>query len=147
MDIDLQAVEVSKLSLLLKVLEEPPTNTIIIILVTSLDFILPTILSRCNLINLDRTRKLSDEEIQNNLKIIHDLKNNGASQSLLIAQNNSKDRETALAFLEGLIISLHTELKSDNLQILKALQKTYTIIKTTNVAPRFALENLFLRLF
>jgi DNA polymerase III delta prime subunit len=139
----------------LKALEEPPVHTIIMILVTSLDFILPTILSRCSLINLDKIKKLSSEEIEDNLKIISSLKNGGTSQSLPVAQNNSKDRETALQFLESLIISVHsvldnknTELTTKDLQkILKSLQKTYTIIKTTNVAPRFALENLFLNLF
>ena len=138
----------------LKVLEEPPANTIIIILVTSLDFVLPTILSRCSLINLKDTRKLSDEEIKDCLEIIYGLKNKKSS-TLLIAQNNSKDKETALQFLENLIISIHSVLKNKNSELsdkdlsktLKNLQKTYTIIKTTNVAPRFALENLFLNLF
>ena len=139
----------------LKVLEEPPAHTIIIILVSSLDFVLPTILSRCNLINLDRIRKIADEEIENNLKMIFDLKNEGVSKALLIAQNNSKDREAALKFLEDLMISLHsvlgnknTEMTTKELQkILRNLQKTYTIIKTTNVNARFALENLLLQLF
>ncbi len=136
----------------LKVLEEPPADTIIIILTSSLDFVLPTVLSRCKLVNLDRVRKLSTEEISGNLKIILDLKNGGAAKVLKIAQDNSKDREVALEFLEGLIISLHTDLESKDeqflnaeiLRILKVLQKTYSIIKTTNVAPRFAMENLFL---
>jgi DNA polymerase III gamma/tau subunit len=128
----------------LKVLEEPPTDTIIIILSLSLDFVLPTVMSRCNLINLEQVKKISDEEITANLKIILELKNGGASKALKISQDNGKDREVALAFLEGLIISAHTGLENDNLRILKAMQKTYTIIKTTNVAPRLALENLFL---
>jgi DNA polymerase III gamma/tau subunit len=128
----------------LKVLEEPPTYTVIMILSSSLDFILPTVLSRCSLINLEQVKKISDEEISNNLKLIYELKNSGTSKALKIAQDNGKDREVALAFLEGLIISLHTKLESENLQILKAMQETYTIIKTTNVTPRLALENLFL---
>jgi DNA polymerase III delta prime subunit len=139
----------------LKVLEEPPAHTIIIILVSSLDFVLPTILSRCNLINLDKVRKLSDEEIKNNLTIISDLKKGGMAEALLAAQNNSKDRETALRFLENLLIGVHEALENkedefstqDLQKILKGLQKTHTTIKTTNVAPRFALENLFLNLF
>lgn len=139
----------------LKVLEEPPAHTIIIILATSLDFVLPTVLSRCSLIRLYETRKLSNEEIENNLKIISGLKKEGTSQALLIAQYDSKDREVALQFLENLIISAHdalenknTELSTKDLEkILKSLQKTYTTIKTTNVAVRFALENLFLNLF
>ena len=37
---------------LLKVLEEPPANTLIIILTLKKEFLLPTILSRCKIINL-----------------------------------------------------------------------------------------------
>src|ERR1035437_10553264 len=62
----------------LKVLEEPPANTIIIILALSLDFVLPTVLSRCNLINLDKVRQLTDEEITDNLKLVIELKNRNA---------------------------------------------------------------------
>ncbi|MGA2967917.1 MAG: hypothetical protein ABSD69_01990 [Candidatus Levyibacteriota bacterium] len=136
----------------LKVLEEPPADTIIMILATSLDFVLPTVLSRCKLINLEQVKKLSDEEVTENLSIILELKDGDASKALKIAQDYGKDREEALQFLEGLIISLHSAMENKNsqfsygelLRMLKALQKTYTIIKTANVAPRFALENLFL---
>jgi len=136
----------------LKVLEEPPVNTIVIILVTSLDFVLPTILSRCNLINLEKIRQLAKEEIESNLKIILELKSGGYGDALVVAQNNSKDREMALEFLQNLLVSAHSALEHKNedfslselREILKSLQKTYTIIKTTNVGPRFALENLFL---
>lgn len=137
----------------LKVLEEPPANTIIIILANSLDFFLPTVLSRCNLINLEKTTKLSGEEIEENFKLLSDLKNN-YSKALVIAQDNSKDKEAALQFLEGMIVSVHDNINNNqdfSLEelgiVLKNLQKTYTIIKTTNVNPRFALENLFLNLF
>ncbi len=130
----------------LKVLEEPPSDTVIMILTTSLDFVLPTVLSRCRLINLEQAKKLTGEEIDANLDLVLKLKNGGTAKALKIAQDNGKDRETALEFLEGLLVSLHTEMKSENLQSLKAMQKTYTIIKTTNVAPRLALENLFIGL-
>jgi DNA polymerase III gamma/tau subunit len=134
----------------LKVLEEPPAHAKLMILVSSLDFILPTIFSRCNLINLDQVKKLTREEVEQNLKIISDLKKGGIGKALKIAQDNSKDRETALDFLENLIVSVENSIggkefaDSEFLKILKALQKTYTIIKTANVNPRFALENLFL---
>jgi DNA polymerase III gamma/tau subunit len=136
----------------LKVLEEPPADAIIMILALSLDFVLPTVMSRCKLINLERVRKITDEEISGNLKLLYELKNGGTTKALKIAQDNGKDREMALEFLERLIISLHTNLENKNgelsneefLRILKALQNTYTIVKTTNVAPRLALENLFL---
>src|ERR1035437_4790963 len=128
----------------LKVLEEPPADTIIIILALSLDFVLPTVMSRCSLINLDQAKKITDEEIADNLKLISELKNRNASKALKVSQDSGKDREVALTFLESLIISLNTNIENEDPRILKALQKTYTIIKTTNVAPRLALENLFL---
>lgn len=137
----------------LKVLEEPPANTIIIILANSLDFFLPTVLSRCNLINLEKTTKLSGEEVGENFKLLADLKNN-YSKALVIAQDNSKDKEAALQFLEEMMVSVHDNINNNqdfSLEelgiVLKNLQKTYTIIKTANVNPRFALENLFLNLF
>jgi DNA polymerase III gamma/tau subunit len=128
----------------LKVLEEPPADTIIIILALSLDFVLPTVMSRCSLINLDQPKKITDEEISDNLKLITELKNRNASKALKVSQDYGKDREMALVFLESLIISLNTNIENEDPRILKALQKTYTIIKITNVAPRLALENLFL---
>jgi DNA polymerase III delta prime subunit len=138
----------------LKVLEEPPVSTIVMILARSLDFVLPTVLSRCNLLNLDKVRKLTNEEIEENIKIIIELKSGGYGDALVIAQNNSKNKESALLFLEDLLISAHhvlergnNEIPAKDLQkILKNLQKAYTLIKTTNVTPRFALENLFLNL-
>jgi DNA polymerase III gamma/tau subunit len=138
----------------LKVLEEPPVSTIVMILVKSLDFVLPTILSRCNLINLDKVKKLSSEEIAENIKIITDLKNGESGNALVLAQNNSKTKENALLFLEDLLISCHSTLENENSnvttydlqKVLKGIQKTHTIVKSTNVNPRFALENLFLNL-
>ena len=136
----------------LKVLEEPPADTIIMILTSSLDFVLPTVMSRCKLISLDKVKQISAAEITNSLNLIVELKNGGTAKALKISQDNGKDREVALDFLEKLIISLHNALENKSNQFsntellsdLKALQKTYTIIKVTNVAPRFALENLFL---
>ena len=137
---------------LLKVLEEPPANTIIIILTASLDSILPTVLSRCVIVNINETKKLTGEEIADNLRLLSSVKNN-YSRALVLAQNNSKDKEFALLFLEKLIISCEKNLNNNgdfSLQdlgkILKKLQTTYTIIKTANVNTRFALENLFLNL-
>lgn len=130
----------------LKVLEEPPSNTIIIILVNSLDFLLPTVLSRCNLLNLEKDQKLEKENLEKYLKILNQIQK---KEGLLkLAQDNGKNREEALNFLANLIFAAHQNLSNDtNLKIfIKKFQSTYTIIKTANVSPRFALENLFLNL-
>ena len=131
----------------LKLLEEPPDNTIIIILTSSLDFVLPTILSRCTVISLNK-EEVTTKEIDEYFEIFNTLKNGGTGEALKIAQDYSKDKITALSFLENLMASVHKNLRADKSlgKNLKNIQKTYTIIKTTNVNVRFALENLFLNL-
>jgi DNA polymerase-3 subunit delta' len=131
----------------LKILEEPPQNTIIFILLQSLDFVLPTVSSRCNVINLKQQYKPEENEKEEYLKLLDQIKDKTINP-LIIAQDHGKDKETALFFLEKLISVLETNLVKNPTQgkILKNLQKSYTLIKTTNTNVRFALENLFLNL-
>lgn len=131
----------------LKLLEEPPINTIIMILTTETDFLLPTVLSRCNIINLRKTKKIDKENISKNLIIFNNLLN--GKNALFLAQENGKSREEALNFLEELIITAEENLEKEKkfAKAIKKMQKTFFIIKTTNVSPRFALENLFLSLY
>jgi DNA polymerase III delta prime subunit len=132
----------------LKTLEEPPKSTIILILANSLDIFLPTILSRCTLINLETKKILTKGDISKYSQILKDLEKGSVSNALKISEENSKDKETALQFLENLIICENLALhETSNSKMLKKMQKTYTIIKTTNVSARFALENLFLNLY
>lgn len=128
----------------LKLLEEPPSSTTIIVLVNSIDFLLPTIISRCNILVLEKKEKLDKDTTQNYLKILSQIQN---KKSLLkLAQDYGKSREEALNFLENLMELAEKNLQNDNslAPLLKDMQKTHTIIKTSNVSPRFALENLFL---
>jgi len=135
---------------LLKVLEEPPKNTIIILLVESDESVLPTILSRCKTISLEKDI-VEQKDLDEYVKIFLSLKNNGVGDRLKLAEDHSKDKETALRFIEGLILStenvLRTSPKKDLADAIKLMQKTYTEIKTTNANLRLAMENLLLNLF
>lgn len=62
---------------LLKLIEEPPEQTIFLLVAENADLILPTILSRCQLIKTD---PLSDEEITEGLQQFRDLDLNRARQ-------------------------------------------------------------------
>ncbi len=137
---------------LLKVLEEPPISTIMIILAKTTDFLLPTILSRCTILEITKKKKLTDEDLEKNLNILKQIKQNKVGKGFLYAQNNGKSREEALVFIEDLIVSLHSTITKTNndfslkeiQKMLKELQKFRKIIKTTNINIRFTLENLFL---
>lgn len=130
---------------LLKTLEEAPLDTIIIMLSANIEEILPTIISRCKVLSLDSSRE--DKIEQKDLEI---LLNGKLSERMKLAQDLSKDKNQALVFLESSIISFRKNLlNSPNEKILKSiktLQKYYSIIKSTNVNLRLALENLFINL-
>lgn len=126
---------------LLKTLEEAPDATLIIVQVLNAEEILPTILSRCKVIEL--SSKKENVDTSRALKILNS--EDGIGNRLKLAQDLSKDKNEALDFLESLIIDLRKDLVL-NYKAVKSVQKFHTVIKTTNVNLRLALENLFLSL-
>jgi DNA polymerase III delta prime subunit len=134
---------------LLKVLEEPPENTIILLICESAEEFLPTIISRCKIITLDK--ESSGINLKEYGETLSSLKDMGVGDRLKLAQDNSKDKETALRFIEGLILASEALLKNakDNelVNAIGLMQKTYTEIKTTNANLRLGVENLLLNLF
>jgi DNA polymerase III delta prime subunit len=136
---------------LLKILEEPPANTIIIIATSKKEFLLPTIISRCKIVYLwEKEIKLIQEdflELQDALSIIM---NGKTGDKLKTAQDIASNRGDMGLWLEKMAIFTKNKLAEDDnikyLNLLKELQKTYRNIKSTNVSKRVAIENLFLSL-
>jgi len=149
---DGEALTIEAQNALLKILEEPPAHTLIILSVNTKETILPTIISRCKIIQLEEEGiKLSAEEISELQTFLEDLKRWGTGERFKKAEILAKDKDTALIWLEKLIIFLRGELlKEPNnnqfLQAIKSFQVLYTLLKTTNVNPRFAIENTLLNL-
>lgn len=141
---------------LLKILEEPPDHTLIFLTSEKLDALLPTVLSRCTTIMLEEEAiNLTEEECLFFEEVLDTLPNWEAGKSLYQAEQLSKDKTLALVWLEKMLLVTHSrlideyktegELAAFLVSYIKQLQKTYTDIKTTNVNPRLALENLFLQ--
>ncbi len=133
---------------LLKILEEPPENTFIMLVTPNKNSLLPTVLSRCKVIEIkeDVSGEFSDTS-----DTLNQLASCGVGEKLRLAQDFSKTKEETLLFLQNLIMAarkklIENPLDQTNLKMLKEIQKTYGIIKSTNVTPRLTLENLFLSL-
>lgn len=134
---------------MLKILEEPPANTIIVITTAKRELVLPTILSRCKVIvlqekQIELTQDLS--ELNDTLGI---LLNGKIGDRLKIAEVIAKNKQDSVLWLEKMAVFVKNKLVENNkdlrcLNFLKELQKTYKDIKSTNVSQRTALENLFL---
>lgn len=135
---------------LLKVLEEPPANTIIIISTAKKELLLSTIISRCKIIELkEKETNLANEDLLQLGNILNIVLNGKIGGKLKIAQDIATNKDGAVLWLEKMSIFVRKKLvESYNdpkyLNFLKSLQKTYAVIKSTNVNQRIALENLFL---
>jgi len=136
---------------LLKVLEEPPEHTIIILSTNSKEVLLPTILSRCKIIVLEeKSASLSQEETAEYLSFITSLPQLTIGEKLKKAELLAKDKEKAIEWIGKLILALREELLQkeafESIKSVRSFQSLHTLLKTTNVNPRFAIEKTLLSL-
>ncbi len=148
---------------LLKTLEEPPANTLIILLSPSKEALLPTILSRCQMIQLTQKSQLAIDQasVSQSLDLLISVLKGGIGERLELAQAFSQ-RQKALSLTESLLFlwrewllvetgaktsSLASKVKGLHLsQVKKAIElteQTRQMIEA-NVNPRLGIENLFL---
>lgn len=131
---------------ILKLLEEPPKNTLIFIITQNSEGLIPTILSRGKII------KIEDEISEPTGEYIKNLEN---EDPLYLAAKISKEKSEAVFFLENLILDLRNNMLRNISNPEKALKFRKMIhevelihfnIKNTNSNHRLMLENLFLNL-
>jgi DNA polymerase III delta prime subunit len=139
---------------LLKTLEEPPEQTLILLSAETIEPLLPTILSRCRIIKIQPPRLDSFEpnEKEEFEKFIRELQDMRIGDKLKKAEELAKDKDGAIKWIEKLILILRIKLllespdTLDTVNTLRSLQSLHTLLKTTNVNPRFAIESTLLNL-
>lgn len=132
---------------MLKLLEEPPVSSIIILITQNYQIFLPTILSRAKVIEIKDDFKIDKDKVNELFEL------DGEGDSLYLAQELSKDKNGAINWLENAILGIR-ELMLDNLnnkqkalklrKMIHKIELTHYDLKNTNVNTRLALENLFL---
>lgn len=140
---------------LLKILEEPPEHTLLILSTTTKETLLPTILSRCKIVQLEEKQtKLSEKEQEGLQTFLEALPEMGIGERLKKAETLAKDKDKAIEYITKLIlVAREYLLQSSNKKSIKQLsnqiksfQALHTTLRTTNVNPRFAIENTLLQL-
>jgi len=101
---------------LLKTLEEPPENCQIILETGNINTLLPTILSRCQIIKLRVARQLAG-----GLRVAKIQIRDRVGERLKMAGEYGKNKETAKEFVENLILSEREKLVKNNLAAAKNL--------------------------
>ncbi len=121
---------------LLKILEEPPKNTYIILNVNNINKVLPTILSRCKRLRLN---KLNNKELISNLEW-KSLDENSKSIILNIADGNLEKAENYSSNPDFLQISKEVVDTLSNLKDSKQLLKYSTKFNKSKKSFEYALE-------
>jgi DNA polymerase III delta prime subunit len=124
---------------LLKTLEEPGDNNYLIISTSKPSKLLPTVISRCQIIKLKNNLQ-SIKDIP--LTITHQIK-----KDLLSSESLAKDKNQVLPYLENqLKIQQKLLIKNPNTEISGLIQKILKAIQMieANVDPRSALDFVFL---
>lgn len=101
---------------LLKTLEEPPANSLIYLVTTQPDSLLPTILSRCQISTTPYTSNMSD------LTYLSHFLTSGVGDRLKFFEDQSFTRTTALEFLDNLEYLVHQNL---------SFSRVYPLISST----------------
>jgi len=131
----------------LKTLEEPPGYSLIIISVINHDLLLPTILSRCEIIKLKE--EMEKEEVT--LQILNDIMGIGPGKVILTAGEIAKSREETRNFLGNLVRDLRkcylSEIKSKYENLTEFGTKDFGVmVRRTNEALKAVDSNVNFRL-
>ncbi|HUQ85432.1 MAG TPA: AAA family ATPase [Candidatus Limnocylindrales bacterium] len=150
---DAESLTIEAQNALLKALEEPPQHTIMILSTNNIDALLPTILSRCQIVKISNTPSaLTEQEKKEIETFLSMLPNTKIGDRLKLAEELGKDKDKAIERITKIVLVLRenmlkkgTEADIEVSQI-KSLQELLILLKHTNVNPRFAIEDTLLSL-
>lgn len=117
---------------LLKILEEPPPTTFFILTTSNTNKIIPTILSRCQIINeinsTDMMKEKTAEKIGLFLKSLITL---SSAERMNFWPKSIKSKDDAKPFLNNIIIFLDRNLKTDNEELSSKRDLSQMIVKSS----------------
>lgn len=126
----------------LKTLEEPPAKTTIILTVENQEKLLPTIISRCNLVKIQTNQVVISKTNQDLLDFVTNPQNYNYGQAIDLA-DTIKTKEDALQLLSDLLREVNSMSRLEKKHILlQNLLETYRLIEK-NINLKLALENCF----
>lgn len=156
-----QILTIEAQNALLKTLEEPPLHCFIYLTCPGSDWLLPTIVSRCQIIKLKETAKFGFDKKESDeiIKIVIEAKKANPSQRLVLVDNLQlgKDQGAVINWLDMLTAALRETYflgqKSKNaeinqldlLKIVNLINQTKTYLRA-NCNVKLALDNFFLKM-
>lgn len=130
---------------LLKTLEEPPIHALIYLLTQNPQALLPTIFSRCQIIDLGKSERYSKEELIKTLDTVITCRNFSIGKRLQFIDATFANRDDATEFLDRALYALHDQLISNG--VLATLIRRILIAReqlSANVNYKLVLDSIFL---
>ncbi|HEV2339294.1 MAG TPA: hypothetical protein VGT05_00835 [Patescibacteria group bacterium] len=134
---------------LLKILEEPPAHVFLFLLTTRLDGLLPTVISRCQLVRFSEEPVLLLQEEKEHLqKDILTCLHGTIGEKLMLAEKIATDEMFAWTqkILPVAREQFLDEANQELLRLLTQLQYMHQLLQTTTVNKRFLAEHMLLSL-
>lgn len=135
---------------LLKLLEEPPANAMIILASPTVNPLLPTVVSRCQIIKLRSDPDRPDQETYNSgLMILDSILKARVGERVKIATEISASREKAVEFCQTQLFIWRDRIKQTpaapgnqkRVQTIRRIQRALHLLEA-NVNPKLTIENL-----
>lgn len=126
---------------LLKILEEPPPGTQFILTASKTSDLLPTIISRCQVIHLQNNTSLTQENADAAKDLLRKISTNNHAQLITLAEGLSKNRDQIKDLLTLLQASLHTAPSTKRTNALKLIQTCLTDLDS-NIQAQLAIEHM-----
>lgn len=133
----------------LKTLEEPPARSLIVLETANPNLLLPTIVSRCQIIKLGSLPQIQARptQIKSHQQLITKILKSGVGERLKLATTYAQNREQAIEFVQiQLFAWRQLVLKKPStsfIKNLKAAQKAQEMLQA-NTNPLLTITNLFL---
>lgn len=122
---------------LLKLLEEPPDHTYIILTCGNLNKLLPTIISRCQIIS-DRNKKTEDIFTNGNTKkILLQILTSSPGERIMLSQKTATTREEAIDLLNNLLLTLEELLYKPDKEISLAPKQIAQLLTKISTAKNY----------
>lgn len=142
-----QLITIEAQNAILKTLEEPPKNSLIVITAGNKSSLLPTIISRCQIVEIVKEKRESDGNLSEEWDKIVSL---SLGERLKLAEKLAVDKESLKEWLDNSILNLQKKLPDEanpaaiSFQ-LRLLTRTRAMIES-NVTPLKAIDWLMLKL-
>lgn len=130
----------------LKTLEEPPEKCLIILESININSLLPTVISRCVIVDTGVAKALLDEKTTSRLSEELQILNRGVGAKFSLAKELSNDRASASFWINELLTFLHSKMTTED-DLSKKIKNLLVAKKqlNSNTNVRLTLENLFLK--